>query len=195
MVFLVIFFPQNTGTISPFEIIVYSLFWRIPACILILLLLDKKPVFRLKKDFFVLAAAFGALCLAGILVSLAAAITGFLPPAEIQAPSGITGWTAAILFSLCIGFLEEIYFRIYLVQKIIEINPEQTRFSIASAYFISSLIFALCHFYEGPWGIINALLAALVLSAAYHKSSSFFGIAAAHGLYNVFVFLSARGAS
>jgi membrane protease YdiL (CAAX protease family) len=98
-----------------------------------------------------------------------------------------------IFFSLGIGCLEEGYFRYYLPQRIRQIREEQgliPAYPDAVPFLVSALIFAFCHAYEGPWGFTNALLAALALSVIYAKSLSFPGIALAHGLYNIFVYLS-----
>ena len=205
VLFFILFFPKNAAFFSFPGEIGYSIFWRVPALILVLLLLDKKPLFSPKKDLIVLTAALCALMVAGFLVSLAAAKTGFSPPIEIPLPAGIPGWIGVILLSLSIGALEEAYFRVYLPQRILELfqassvssnhpaaaDPSVTNRFVTIAFLLSGIIFALCHVYEGFWGVANALLASLTLSFIYIKSSSFPGIALAHGLYNVFVFLIA----
>ena len=182
--FFVLFFFPGIPLSSPPEVITHSLLWRVPAFILIMLLMEKKPSFSVKRDLFTAVIAFAVLCSTGFLVSLAAAQTGFVPP-EVPPPEGTLGWTAAILLSLSTGCLEEAYFRYYLPERIRSLKPGKT------AYLVSALVFALCHVYEGPWGFINALAAALALSLVYIKTSSFPGIAGAHGLYNIFVFFSA----
>ena len=195
--FFTLFFPRNAPEFLSAGEAVYSLFWRLPAVVLILLLLESPPLFRPKRDFLVLAAALPALILAGFLVSLAAAFTGFLPPEEIKPPGGIQGWAAAILLSLSIGALEEAFFRVYLPERIMGFQQAESRRaggetsrSAAPAFIASAVVFAFCHAWEGPWGIANALLASFALSIAYIKSGSFYGIALAHGLYNIFVFLT-----
>jgi len=196
LLFFVIFFPRNTGEYSLYsmEEIGYSLFWRLPAAILILLLLapgrEKLLSFRPKRDLLTLAVTLPLLCITGFLVSLAASVTGFLPPPAMEPPETGAGWLAAISLSVSIGFLEEAFFRLYLPLRIIEMKQDQTGRTAAIAHIVSGVIFALCHAYEGPWGIANALLAAFILSAAYIKSASFSGIVLAHGFYNVLVFLS-----
>ena len=184
--FFILFFPQKVQIVFPLDEIGYSLFWRLPGFILILLLLKKPLLLKPKRDFAVLACTLPALCIAGFLVSLSAGLSGIFPPQEVPPPEGIPGWTAVILFSLTIGCLEEAYFRVYLPLRILELNQDRR-----TAYLASALVFALCHAYAGPWSFANALLAAAVLSLAYIKSASFPGIALAHGLYNIFVFLAA----
>jgi len=170
--------------------IAYSLFWRLPALILVLLIVEKKPPFRPKIDALTLAAALPTLCAAGFLVSAVSALTGFFPPEAVPTPQGGSGWAAAALLSLSTGCLEEAYFRVYLPQRILALKPGNPALTERKAFLVSALVFALCHAYEGPWGFLNALLAALALSLIYVKSSSFPGIALAHGLYNVLVYLS-----
>ena len=197
VLFFILFFPKNAPGFLSIDEISYSFFWRLPAVVLIILLLESPILFRPKRDLIVFAAALPALFLTGFLVSLAAAVTGFLPPEKIRPPGGIQGWTAAILLSLSIGALEEAFFRVYLPERIMGLQQaesakagKKTSRSAAPAFIVSAFIFALCHAWEGPWGIANALLASFVLSIAYIKSGSFPGIALAHGLYNIFVFLS-----
>ena len=193
VLFFVLFFPQFQLTPAnyPIAVINHALLWRIPALILILLLLGKKQPFCPKKDILTLAAVLPALVLTGFLVSFFAGLTGYVPSVEIVPPSGITGWIAVVLLSLSTGFLEEGYFRCYLPERLLEQWPSRTPRAVVSAFAVSGLIFALCHAYEGPWGTANAVLAACILSFAYIKSSSFPGIALAHGLYNIFVYISA----
>jgi len=182
---------------SSSELIIHSLFWRLPAFILILLLLKKKPSIYIKRDLIITAAALAALCITAFLVSLAATLTGFYPPKAVSPPSGVLGWIGIILLCLSTGCLEEAYFRYYLPERILAANLQRSVQQLPAlaaklpAYLISALVFAFCHVSYGPWGFINALLAALVLSMIYIKSSSFPGIAGAHGLYNIFVYISA----
>ena len=197
VLFFVLFFPQRYHNLSAdflsSEEIVYSLLWRLPACILILLLYNKPLPIKPKKDVFVTAITLPILCLIGFLVSLAAALTDFFSTIEgIPSPSDLIQWVAAILLSFGTGFLEEAFFRLYLPWRLLEMrqfpnNPPGSQL-LFNAYATSAIIFALCHIGSGPWAITNALLAAAVLSIAYIKSSSFMGIALAHGLYNIFVF-------
>ena len=192
--FFVIFFPRNVPEFFPMEEIGYTFLWRIPALILILLLLESPPVFRPKRDILVLAAALPTLMATGYIVSLAATLTGFYPPEEIMPPGNSLGWIAVIFLSFSIGALEEAFFRVYLPERILGILAQKngkTNRTIATAFIGAALVFSLCHVHEGPWGVTNAFLASAVLSIAYIKSASFPGIALAHGLYNIFVFLSA----
>jgi len=189
--FFVLFFPQRLVSASPEGEILHSLSWRLPALILVLLLLEKSreegttlysgPAFRPKRDFPVLGLALPALCLLGFLASFAAAHTGF-PPPPVLLPSGVLAWAGVVLACLTTGYLEEAYFRVYL--------PVQCQgFGRFTGFWFPILLFSLCHVYEGPWGFANAFLAAVFLSVIYRKRLSFHGIALAHGLYNVFAYV------
>jgi membrane protease YdiL (CAAX protease family) len=195
--FFILFFPatQSAAASSPDAIITQSLFWRVPAIVLIILLLENQEPLRIKTAFFTLAAALPALALTGFLASFFATRTGYLPPEPIAPPSGAPGWAAAVLLSFSTGYLEEAYFRVYLPRRFLDTPQASSPRAIAAAFTASGIIFALCHAYEGPFGILNAGLAAAVLSLAYIKSSSFHGIALAHGFYNCLVFLGAAFAT
>jgi membrane protease YdiL (CAAX protease family) len=56
------------------------------------------------------------------------------------------------------------------------------------AILVSTALFSLCHIYEGPWGVINAALAGLLLSLIYVHYGAIHGLAWAHGLYNIFIY-------
>jgi len=171
----------------------YLFSWKITALILFLLLLGKSPegktalcegaVFRPAREFLALGLCFPALFLTGYLVSLLAAFTGFAP-FPVPLPGGALAWAAVILASLCTGYLEEACFRVYL--------PAQCRkFGRDIGFWFPILLFSLFHVYEGLWGFINAFLAGFILSLAYRKTLSLHGIALAHGLYDITVYLMA----
>jgi membrane protease YdiL (CAAX protease family) len=93
------------------------------------------------------------------------------------------------MFVSCIstGYLEESYFRYYLGEKFEEAGLGPWVFTL-----FSTALFGLCHVYEGPWGTMNSLLAALILALIYTRFRSLHGLALAHGLYNAGVYLSLR---
>jgi membrane protease YdiL (CAAX protease family) len=89
-----------------------------------------------------------------------------------------------MLFScLSTGYLEEGFFRFYLLSKLGE-----TGIKNGTLVFVSTLLFSVCHIYEGPWGMLNAVLAGTFLSLMFLHFRSLHGIALAHGLYNAFVY-------
>jgi len=171
----------------------YFLFWKIPALILFLLLLGKSPegiaalregaVFRPARDFPALALCLPILLLSGFFISYLAAFSGFeLFPVPL--PGSALAWAVVILASLSTGYLEEAYFRVYLPAQCLQ-------FGRVVGFWFPVLFFSFFHVYEGLWGFINAFLAGFFLSLAYRKTFSFHGIALAHGLYNISVYLVA----
>jgi membrane protease YdiL (CAAX protease family) len=56
------------------------------------------------------------------------------------------------------------------------------------AVLASTLLFAFCHVYEGPWGFLNAALSGVILAFLFLRFRSLHGIAIAHAMYNIFVY-------
>ena len=147
----------------------------------------EKPLrfFRFSRgDFYCFALAFPALALAGAGVSFAAMRSGVFPGVPVQIPESSAGWALAAISSLTAGCLEEGYFRVYLLDRLKKTGLEINQ-SAAAAVFL----FSLCHWYEGLWGVVNAAAAGLVLSVLFIRFRSFYGIAFAHGLYNIGVYV------
>jgi len=88
------------------------------------------------------------------------------------------------LSCLFAAYLEESYFRFYLLSKRHEMNMSDT-----SALLFSTALFSVCHIYEGPWGFTNAVLAGAFLGFIFLRYNSLHGIAIAHGMYNISVFV------
>jgi membrane protease YdiL (CAAX protease family) len=136
----------------------------------------------------VLFALPGLLAL-GALVSL----SGSLLHAPVSAPAigfprSPAAFSVMILSCLSTGYLEETYFRLYLFTRFTEggIRP-------VKGMAVSSLLFALCHLYEGPFGTLNAFLAGLLLFFIFTRRRTIHGLAWAHGGYNIFAYVTAGG--
>ncbi|MDR1247960.1 MAG: CPBP family intramembrane metalloprotease [Treponema sp.] len=128
-----------------------------------------------------------ALAALGALISLLGTL--FPDPVsapEIGFPQGSAAFWVMILSCLSTGYLEEAYFRFYLFRRLAEGGIGLTK-----AALISSLLFALCHTYEGSLGALNAFLAGLLLFFVFARRRSLHGIAWAHGGYNIFVYVMA----
>jgi len=54
------------------------------------------------------------------------------------------------------------------------------------------VLFAVCHIYEGPWGFLNAVISGAILGFVFLRYNSLHGIAAAHALYNISLFVIYR---
>ena len=140
-----------------------------------------------KQDLLPFAAGLPGLIIIGVgvsfLVSQFSGITALVPPPMVEAPGSIPGWIVMVLSCLGTGYLEESYFRYYLLTWL-ERYIDKTVFKI----LFSTALFSLCHIYEGPWGILNAILAGVLLSLLFIRYRSLHGIAWAHGAYNIFVY-------
>jgi membrane protease YdiL (CAAX protease family) len=104
----------------------------------------------------------------------------------VEAPGSPPAWLVMGISCLGTGYLEESYFRLYLLQRLDEAGVRKGR-----GIFLSILLFSFCHIYEGPWGVLNAALAGLLLSLLFLRHGAFHGIAWAHSGYNVFVYIAA----
>jgi membrane protease YdiL (CAAX protease family) len=137
-------------------------------------------------DLFAFLLVFPALILTGICVSRVAALFPGIPGGfKIEGPQGIAGFFAVFFSCISTGYLEEGYFRYYLGEKLGEFGLGPRAFLL-----ISTVLFSLCHLYEGPWGTMNSLLAAVILALAYIRFRGLHGIALAHGFYNIVVYLA-----
>jgi membrane protease YdiL (CAAX protease family) len=139
------------------------------------------------RDLVTALVTLPALAALGALISLLGTL--FPDPVsapEIGFPQGPAAIAVMILSSFSTGYLEETYFRFYLFRRLAErgIGPAKTA-------LVSSVLFALCHIYEGLIGALNAFLAGLLLFFVFARSRSLHGIAWAHGGYNIFVYVMA----
>lgn len=140
----------------------------------------------------------------------------------VEAPGGAAAWILMIVSCFSTGYLEETYFRHYLLNRfrkqtpVPPAGPKNPDHEAAEAFtpnpgpeirglpaesdalyaktgpmpaiLVSTALFSLCHIYEGPWGVINAALAGLLLSLIYVHYGAIHGLAWAHGLYNIFIY-------
>ncbi|GHV41046.1 hypothetical protein AGMMS49546_16140 [Spirochaetia bacterium] len=141
------------------------------------------PPFR-RQDLYAILCALPGLLLIGFCISLVSS-RFFEAPAgmSLEAPPDSIGWIVMILSCLSTGYLEESYFRYYLLEKL-----EAFGLSPLMAIIMGVLLFSFCHIYEGPWGALNAFLAGVLLSLIFVRFRSLHGVALAHGLYNIFVY-------
>ncbi|MDR2314683.1 MAG: CPBP family intramembrane metalloprotease [Spirochaetaceae bacterium] len=149
-------------------------------------MLRKKPVPLCKKDLSVLCVCLPGLCISGSLIALAVSRWNVFPVPKLILPSGALAWVTVVCSSLTTGYLEEGYFRLYLPERL-----RSAAMGPLKSFILPVLIFALCHAYEGPGGFVNALAAGTILSLGYRKIPGFHGIALAHGIYNILVYLMA----
>jgi len=103
---------------------------------------------------------------------------------SLNSPSSVPGWITLCVSCVCAAYLEESYFRYYLLTRNDELNM-----SASSALVLSTALFSICHIYEGPWGFLNAALSGAFLCFIFLRYNSLHGTAIAHGLYNILVFV------
>ncbi|GHT68981.1 hypothetical protein FACS1894110_17600 [Spirochaetia bacterium] len=140
------------------------------------------PRFR-RQDLYSALFALPALLLSGFCIALVSSRFDLPAGINIEAPPNMTGWIVMTLSCLSTGYLEESYFRFYLLTKL-----EAFGLSPFMAILTGVLLFSSCHIYEGPWGVLNAFLAGTMLSLVFIRFRAIHGIALAHGLYNIFVY-------
>jgi membrane protease YdiL (CAAX protease family) len=141
-----------------------------------------------RRDLWSILAALPALLLSALSISLAASFFDIIPGGgPIQSPPArVSAWLIIILSCLSTGYLEESFFRYYLYKKLTRFGLDTPRFVL-----VSSVLFAFCHIYEGPWGTMNACFAGMILSLIFARFRALHGIALAHGLYNLLVYMAA----
>jgi len=138
-----------------------------------------------KKDFIVAALAFSALTLIGVTISLVSAQFGEAAMLrQSLSPGTVTAWAVLVVSCVSSAYLEESYFRFYLFSK-----KEEMGLGPHRAVLVSTLLFSICHIYEGPWGFLNAALSGVVLAYVFLRFRSLHGVAAAHALYNILAYV------
>jgi membrane protease YdiL (CAAX protease family) len=151
-----------------------------------------------KRDALPFVIGLPGLVLIGLGVSLAAALfsgyAGLPLPPRVAAPATIAGWTAAVFSCFGTGYLEESYFRYYLLGRGEFRVPPKPPFpghwfpAAALGVGFSTFLFAACHIHEGPLGVLNAAAAGVFLSCLFIRYRSLHGVAWAHAAYNIVVY-------
>jgi len=211
ILYIIIFFSQSgiigsgaaggsfeTASFSAYPVIINIFLFCIPSLALIWYLIYKSWKIEYwivrpgKKDSACFLFTFPLLLITGFSVSFISAFTGgFQGQAmPVSVPSSVTGWALICVLCVLSAYLEESFFRFYLLSKREELN-----LNAPSALAFSTSLFAICHIYEGPWGFLNALLSGLLLGYMFLRHNSLHGVAAAHALYNIaaFILFAARG--
>lgn len=182
---MIFFTSPRAGAPDLSAAIYYSLLFRLPALFIIARLSGAANFFRFgRKDLACFAPAFPAVLACGFAISLAARASGLFPSEPLRPPDGAAHLAAAMFSAAAAAFLEEGYFRAYLIPRL-----QKTGAGVRESAAVSVLLFALCHIYEGPWGVLNSAAAGAVLSFFFIRYRSFYGVALAHALYNVCVYI------
>jgi membrane protease YdiL (CAAX protease family) len=195
----ILFLPGALRSEAPAELVAFStgreisriVAYNLPALALIWYLRRKsdrngRGLLPGKGDLLSFLLVFPALILTGFCVSRIAILFPDVPGTfTLEAPGDLGGLIVVFISCISTGYLEESYFRYYLGEKIGEAGLSPWAFVT-----ISTVLFSFCHLYEGPWGTMNAILAALILALAYTRFRGLHGLALAHGCYNVVVYLA-----
>jgi len=132
-----------------------------------------------KKDVVSFLITFPCLLITGFAVSF---ISSFMGETTITLtyPSTVFGWIILSFSCILAAYLEESFFRFYLLSR-----RDELKLSAVSALILSVALFSICHVYEGPWGFLNSFFSAVILAFIFLRYEALHGIAFAHGLYNI----------
>ena len=195
ILFWVLFLRVSAGTATPGEPAEFSaiaeatrmLLYTVPSLLLVWYLMFKEEspkewgiTFPQKKDLATVALCFPALLLIGLTISQVSVYFREGPAIPPLPPTTAVSWAILALSCIASAYLEESYFRSYLLSKRKELglSPHQ-------AVLFATLLFSICHTYEGPWGFLNAALSGVLLAFVFLRFQSLHGIAIAHALYNI----------
>ncbi|MCL2800620.1 MAG: CPBP family glutamic-type intramembrane protease [Treponema sp.] len=137
-----------------------------------------------KKDLISGFITYPCLLLIGSSITLISIYIGGTSKIILHSPSTAAGWAVLSLSCLLAAYLEESFFRFYLLSKRKELN-----LSASSALAFSVILFSVCHIYAGPWSFLNAVISGTFLGFMFLRYNSLHGIAIAHGLYNITLYI------
>jgi membrane protease YdiL (CAAX protease family) len=137
-----------------------------------------------KKDIVSGLITLPILLVTGIAVTFASFLIGGSSVAALNTPSTAIEWIVLCFACMFLAYLEESYFRFYLLTKREELN-----LTSVSALALSAALFSICHIYGGPWIFLNAVISGVFLGFIFLRYNSLHGIAIAHGMYNISVYI------
>ena len=189
------FFRAEDGTFSLIAETYRLIFFILPSLALIWFLLsDRNGLSRFweerpkKNDIPVFLISLAALVLNAYIISLlmefSVNLANIPAPPPIQSPQNLPSWIIVFLSCMGIGYLEESFFRYYLLNKLEKQVPGK-----AKRVFCTIILFSICHLYAGPWSVLNAAIAGLILAIIFLRYRSIHGLAIAHGAYNFLVYI------
>ena len=202
ILYWVIFLRVSVGAVPPDDPVGFSasaevariLLYTVPSLLLIWYLMLRVKGLKewgialpAKNDAITAGLAFPALFLVGLTIAQVAPHFREIPAGpRFLPPQTAASWVVLSLSCIISSYLEESYFRMYLLSKRKEMGIGPHR-----AVLISTLMFSICHAYEGPWGFLNAALSGVLLAFIFLRFRSLHGVAAAHALYNLAVYVLA----
>jgi membrane protease YdiL (CAAX protease family) len=115
-------------------------------------------------------------------------ISSYIGESNIQItqnfPSAPFEWVILGCSCILAAYLEESFFRFYILSR-----RDELKLNAIPAMVVSVTLFSICHIYEGPWGFLNAVISAVILAFVFLRYNAIHGIAIAHGLYNIAVYV------
>ena len=136
-----------------------------------------------KKDLVCAVCTFPCLLAVGFVITIVSSFTGTASQAVIHLPVTTEEWVILCIYCMFSAYLEESYFRFYLLSRREELNLHAS-----GALVLSVVLFSVCHIYAGPWSFLNAVISGSVLGFIFLRYNAIHGLAIAHGLYNIFVY-------
>jgi membrane protease YdiL (CAAX protease family) len=103
---------------------------------------------------------------------------------RIASPSGPAEISLMAASCVAAAYLEEGFFRALLYGRLLVLGLKK-----APAVLVASLLFAVCHLWEGLEGVAGAFLSGLFLSFLFERKKSLNLLALGHALYNITVYL------
>jgi membrane protease YdiL (CAAX protease family) len=199
ILYVVLFFSGSAGSAPAAGADSFSISWgltsifiySIPSLALIwyLMLRVKKAkdwdILPGKKDLIPGLLTFSCLLIIGFTTAFVSSyIGGTAAQVSFHLPSSALGWVVLCASCFSSAYLEESYFRFYLLAR-----RDELHLSAPSALAVSVALFSICHIYEGPWGFLNSVLSGALLAFVFLRYRSLHGIAVAHSLYNISVYV------
>jgi membrane protease YdiL (CAAX protease family) len=211
LVLYILFFPPDSGltqllapavmrslSFSVSEAIFQSFTFYIPASSVVLYFyLQDTPDLQLKKSprvtctgiikfiFHAVSGAVALLLIGGFIVFVEGLFPGMgFPAPDVEMPYSAAAIPTMLFYWICAAYLEESFFRALLYGRLLLSGVKKIPAAVISAVF-----FALCHAWEGHWGMAGAFLSGLFLSFMFERKKSLDCITASHALYNITVYL------
>jgi membrane protease YdiL (CAAX protease family) len=182
---------QSAGSFSSLSELSKIFFYNIPSIALIwYLILRVKPlrnwaIAPCKNDVISFFITLPCLILTGFAISFISSYIGGAPgQAAPRSPDTGIGWAILGISCLTAAYLEESFFRFYIIAR-----RDEFKMEAATAMTLSVLLFSVCHIYEGPWGFLNAAISAVILGFVFLRYRALHGIAIAHGAYNISTYI------
>ena len=204
ILYIVLFFSGSAGAFfsaaqevtgfSAFAELMKIFLYSLPSLALIWHLLLKVKPARLwgvspgKNDLVSGLITLPCLLITGFVIAFVSSYTssaaGEGSQVSLYSPSTGFEWTVLCISCIAAAYLEESFFRFYILSRRNEINLRAI-----PALVISVALFSVCHIYEGPWGFLNAVLSGTFLCLIFLRYKAFHGNSIAHAMYNIAVYV------